>query len=183
MTERKSSANPFDDPQTRSDDRHAEGAARAAVGRLFVALRGAGQTLALAESCTGGLFCELVVSLPGSSAVLLEGRVVYSNEAKVRLGVPSELIERHGAVSEPVALALAERMRTVAGSDWAGAISGIAGPGGGSEAKPVGTVCLALAGPGGARAWTARFVGNRASVRLHACAALAEEIYCAALPV
>src|SRR6266508_3363391 len=107
------------------------------------------QTLAVAESCTGGLLANRVTNVPGASEVFLAGYVSYANQAKINmLDVDSHLIEKYGAVSEQVALALAENARRCAGSDYALATTGIAGPGGGSPEKPVGTVYVALAGSG-----------------------------------
>ena len=104
------------------------------------------QTLALAESCTGGLLANRVTNVSGSSGVLLAGYVVYANDAKIDiLGVDPKLIEKHGAVSEEVARAMAEGARKRAGSTYALATTGIAGPTGGSEEKPVGTVYVTLA--------------------------------------
>jgi nicotinamide-nucleotide amidase len=104
------------------------------------------QTLAIAESCTGGLLANRITNVPGSSAVLLAGYVVYANEAKIDiLGVDPKLIEQRGAVSEEVARAMAEGARKRAGSIYGLATTGIAGPDGGSEEKPVGTVYVALA--------------------------------------
>ncbi len=106
-------------------------------------------TLAVAESCTGGLLAHRLTNVPGASEVFLAGYVTYSNEAKVAaLGVPAETIAEHGAVSEPVARAMAEGAREKSGATFALATTGIAGPGGGSEAKPVGTAYIALAGGG-----------------------------------
>ena len=106
-------------------------------------------TLAVAESCTGGFLAHRLTNVPGASNVFLAGYVTYSNEAKISmLGVPSELIAEHGAVSEPVARAMAEGARARSEASFALATTGIAGPGGGSEAKPVGTAFLALAGGG-----------------------------------
>jgi nicotinamide-nucleotide amidase len=105
-----------------------------------------GFTLATAESCTGGLVAERITEVPGSSVYFKEGVVTYSNEAKVRLlGVPSDLIAEYGAVSAPVAEAMAEGVRFRADADFGISITGIAGPGGGSEDKPVGLVYIALA--------------------------------------
>jgi len=111
-------------------------------------LRAAGMTLTAAESCTGGLLAQRLTSVPGSSDYFLGAAVTYSNELKVRMvGVPPELLAEHGAVSEPVARAMAEGVRRTLGSDYGVGVTGIAGPGGGSEEKPVGTVHLAVAGP------------------------------------
>jgi competence/damage-inducible protein CinA-like protein len=104
-----------------------------------------GFTLATAESCTGGLVAERITEVPGSSVYFREGVVTYSNEAKVRmLGVPFDLIAEYGAVSAPVAEAMAEGARLRADTDFGLAVTGIAGPGGGSEEKPVGLVYIAL---------------------------------------
>jgi len=109
-------------------------------------LRGKAESLALAESCTGGMIASRITDVSGASAVLGYGCVTYSNEAKTRLvGVPAELIASHGAVSEPVAQAMAEGVLQVSGADHALAATGIAGPTGGSDEKPVGTVFVALA--------------------------------------
>jgi nicotinamide-nucleotide amidase len=106
------------------------------------------QTLALAESCTGGCIANRITDVPGASAVLLAGLVTYSNAAKQKfLGVQSETLAQHGAVSEPVARQMAEGARQAIGADYALSVTGIAGPSGGTPAKPVGTVFIALAGP------------------------------------
>ncbi len=106
-------------------------------------------TLAVAESCTGGYLAHRLTNVPGASNVFLAGYVTYSNEAKISsLGVPSDLIAEHGAVSEPVARAMAEGARAHSNASFALATTGIAGPGGGSKAKPVGTAFLGLAGGG-----------------------------------
>jgi nicotinamide-nucleotide amidase len=104
------------------------------------------QTLAIAESCTGGLLANRITNVAGASAVLLAGYICYANEAKIdMLGVDPKLIKEQGAVSEQVARAMAEGARKRAGSTYALATTGIAGPSGGSEEKPVGTVYVALA--------------------------------------
>ena len=118
-------------------------------------LEQAGRTLALAESCTGGLAAARLVDVPGASAVFRGGVVAYSNESKQELlGVPRALLEQHGAVSEPVAAAMAEGARTRFGADVALSTTGVAGPDGGTAQKPVGMVCFALARADGTRAWT-----------------------------
>jgi competence/damage-inducible protein CinA-like protein len=107
------------------------------------------QTLAVAESCTGGSLANRITTVPGASAIFLAGYVCYSNEAKIdMLGIDPLLIEEHGAVSEQVARALAEHARARAKSDYALATTGVAGPGGGSPEKPVGTVYIAFAASG-----------------------------------
>ncbi|MEX2671576.1 MAG: nicotinamide-nucleotide amidohydrolase family protein [Phycisphaeraceae bacterium] len=125
------------------------------------------KTVATAESCTAGLVAKLLTDSAGASGCFVGGYVVYSNEAKRRdLDVPSELIEQHGAVSEPVAIALAENARARAGADFALSLTGIAGPSGGTEAKPVGTVWIALAERDQATAAKKHHLaGNRATVR------------------
>jgi nicotinamide-nucleotide amidase len=106
-------------------------------------------TLAVAESCTGGFLAHRITNVPGASAVFLAGYITYSNEAKsAALGVDPATISEHGAVSKPVARAMAEGARAKSGASFALATTGIAGPGGGSEAKPVGTAYIALAGGG-----------------------------------
>lgn len=106
----------------------------------------AGRTVALAESCTGGLVCAALTEIPGSSAVLDRGFVTYSNEAKRQtLGVPEEILDAFGAVSVATAWAMAQGALAKSGADVAVAISGIAGPDGGSEHRPVGTVVFARA--------------------------------------
>ncbi|MCB9876030.1 MAG: competence/damage-inducible protein A [Planctomycetes bacterium] len=127
----------------------------------------AGRTLAFAESCTGGLLAARLTDVAGASAVLRGGVVAYANEAKQDLlGVDPALLERHGAVSEPVVAAMAEGARRRFGADVAVATSGIAGPAGGTPDKPVGTVCFAVADAAGTRAWTSRIAAlGRAFVR------------------
>jgi nicotinamide-nucleotide amidase len=111
-------------------------------------LRASRTTLTAAESCTGGLFSQRITAVPGSSDYFLGAAITYSNALKTRLvGVPEAMLAEHGAVSEPVARAMAAGVRRALGSDWGVGITGVAGPGGGSEAKPVGTVHLAVAGP------------------------------------
>lgn len=111
-------------------------------------------TLATAESCTGGLLAHRVTNVPGASRVFLGGFAAYANSVKTSaLGVPESLILAHGAVSEPVARAMAEGARRAVGADYALATTGVAGPDGGTAEKPVGAVWIALAGPDGTEAW------------------------------
>ena len=113
---------------------------------LAASLAPSRQTVATAESCTGGLLAKMLTDIPGSSDYFHQGWVTYSNRAKQeRLGVSENILKVHGAVSEPVVDAMARAARRLAKSDFALAISGVAGPTGGTEAKPVGTVCIALA--------------------------------------
>jgi nicotinamide-nucleotide amidase len=134
----------------------------AVVGDL---LRTRGWWVAFAESCTGGLATSRMTDIPGSSAYVERSVVAYSNRAKTELlGVPAELLAEHGAVSEPVALAMAAGIRKRAGVDVGVGITGIAGPGGGTEQKPVGTVCIAVDG-GESKVRTFRFPGGRDMVK------------------
>jgi nicotinamide-nucleotide amidase len=136
-------------------------------------LRSRGFTIAAAESCTGGLVMARLTEVPGSSDYVDRGVVVYSNKAKVDLlGVPDSVIAAHGAVSEPVAEAMAGGMLRVAGTDIAVGVTGIAGPTGGTPDKPVGTVAIAVAwmrnGGVETRVRTFNFVGGREMVRFQA---------------
>jgi nicotinamide-nucleotide amidase len=133
------------------------------VGRLLTTGR---WTLSVAESCTGGLIGSRLTDVPGSSKYFIEGVVSYSNEAKIRtLNVPSEIIEGHGAVSAETAAAMADGMRRRAGTDFAVSVTGIAGPEGGSEEKPVGTVFLGLADASGVKTTRLVLPGDRYFVR------------------
>ncbi len=139
----------------------------AVVGALLATRR---WRIAVAESCTGGLVTSRLTDIPGSSAWVERAIVAYSNEAKVSLlGVPAADIAAHGAVSEVVAIAMAEGVRRLAGVEVGVGITGIAGPTGGSDAKPVGTVCLAVVHPGGPPVVkTNRYPGERTYVKLFA---------------
>jgi nicotinamide-nucleotide amidase len=139
--------------------------------------------LATAESCTGGMVAAACTDLAGSSAWLERGFVTYSNAAKTQmLSVDAQLIASHGAVSEPVARAMAQGALQHSAAQIALAITGVAGPGGGSVAKPVGTVWFAFAGPWGVHSEVQHFGGERAAVRqaaaLHALLRL--DAHCAA---
>ncbi len=117
---------------------------------VLEACRVKGVTVATVESCTGGLVGGALTAIAGSSDVVMGGLITYSNEAKMALAaVPEGLLAAHGAVSEPVARAMAEGGRSALSSSLAVSITGVAGPGGGSEAKPVGLVHFACAGPDG----------------------------------
>lgn len=129
----------------------------------------AGLTLSLAESCTGGLIAKLLTDIPGSSAFLERGAVSYANTAKQDwLGVSAKILEEQGAVSETCALAMARGIRQAAGTDLALAVTGIAGPDGGTEQKPAGTVYIAFTAAGEEKVQKHHFGGNREKVRLQA---------------
>jgi nicotinamide-nucleotide amidase len=136
------------------------------VVRMFIA---DGRTLSLAESCTGGLIAKMLTDIPGASAFLERGAVTYANSAKRDwLGVSENILQEQGAVSEACAQAMARGMRDASGTDLALAVTGIAGPQGGTEQKPVGTVYLALATPDGVTTKRYLFPGGRERVRLMA---------------
>lgn len=133
------------------------------VGAILAAR---GWWMAAAESCTGGMVAARMTDVAGSSAYFRGGVVAYDNAVKVEaLGVDGDLLRAHGAVSEPVARAMADGVRARLQADVAVAVTGIAGPGGGTAAKPVGTVVIAATGLGRARVRTFRFIGDRALVR------------------
>ena len=140
---------------------------------LLGALQAKGLTVATAESCTGGLIAAALTAIPGSSATVLAGYVTYSNEAKARmLAVAQTTLADHGAVSEPVARQMAEGARDDAGADIAISCTGIAGPGGGSAAKPVGLVFIGCAARGQAtRVERHIFAGDRTAIRAATVAA------------
>jgi nicotinamide-nucleotide amidase len=129
---------------------------------LIRVLSDRGQTLAVAESCTGGLIGHRLTNVPGSSVPFRGGVVAYHNDAKAAvLGVPEELLVREGAVSESVAMAMAEGARRLLGADFGLAVTGIAGPSGGSDDKPVGLTYVALVGPGVAQCERHIWEGDR----------------------
>jgi nicotinamide-nucleotide amidase len=137
-----------------------------AVGDL---LAGRGKTLAVAESCTGGLIAKMLTDVPGSSQFFPCGWVVYSNEAKIRdLGVPPDLLETHGAVSREVATAMARGARLRARADYAIGVTGIAGPSGGTSDKPVGLVFISVDDPQGTVTERFQFARDRQFIRQRA---------------
>ena len=136
------------------------------VGRMLNERR---ETVAVAESCTGGLIGMRLTEVPGSSSYFMEGAVTYANEAKMKtLGVSGETLSAHGAVSSETAEEMARGMRKLAGTDHAVSVTGIAGPGGGSDEKPVGTVFVGYAGPGGSNSMKFLLPGDRELVRWRA---------------
>jgi nicotinamide-nucleotide amidase len=135
----------------------------AVLARMLVEKK---KTVATAESCTGGLLAKYLTDIAGSSAYFKQGWVTYTNESKQnQLGVPMSVIEAHGAVSEEVVHDMAQGARKLASSDFAMAISGVAGPSGGTPAKPVGMVCIALAGESSIAARMFMFHGDREMIR------------------
>lgn len=132
------------------------------LGRL---LKERGQTLSLAESCTGGYVSHLITSVPGSSAYFTGGVISYANAVKMEeLGIPSDMLELNGAVSRPVVEKMATGVRAALRTDWSVALTGIAGPDGGTPEKPVGTVWMAVAGPDGVQSVLGRFPGRRSTI-------------------
>ena len=136
------------------------------LSQIAAALLARKQTLASAESCTGGLVGAALTGLPGSSAWYLGGIVAYSNALKIRLlGVPPDVLDAHGAVSLETARAMAAGARRTCQADFAVAITGIAGPAGGTPDKPVGLVYMAVAAPHGTATFKHHFSGSRADIR------------------
>jgi nicotinamide-nucleotide amidase len=141
------------------------------ASELISACRARCLKIATAESCTGGLIGALLTEISGSSDVFECGFASYSYEAKTaQLGVPAELIAGKGAVSEEVAIAMAQGARARTGASLVASVTGIAGPGGGTPEKPVGMVCIAVASSSGTRAETCHFTGDRSSVRMQSVA-------------
>ncbi|MGB4266849.1 MAG: nicotinamide-nucleotide amidohydrolase family protein, partial [Limnochordia bacterium] len=133
------------------------------VGTL---LRERNETLAVAESCTGGLIANRITDVPGSSDYFERGYITYSNQAKVELlNVNPELIDKYGAVSRDVAAAMAEGAQAGAKTDWSLAVTGIAGPSGGTSEKPVGLVYIAVSGKGNTKTKQFRFNGTRTEIK------------------
>ena len=137
----------------------------------------AGKTLATAESCTGGMIGQMITAVPGSSAVYKGGIISYTNEIKsALLGVDEILLETEGAVSAPVAKAMAEGARRVLGADIAVSVTGLAGPSGDDRGNPVGTVYIGYADDRGAEVLSFLFTGDREAVRTQAVEAALELI-------
>jgi len=148
---------------------------------VLALLKAQRETVTFAESCTGGLLAARLVSVPGASDVLGEAHVTYSNAAKRRvLGVKADTLERYTAVSAECAREMADGARRISGADWAASTTGYAGPDGGDDGTPVGTVFIAVAGPDGVVAEECHFSGDREKVReqavAHALAALRRRI-------
>lgn len=139
------------------------------------ALQQQGLLLSLAESCTGGMAASLITEIPGSSTWFESAHITYSNAAKISmLGVNPTTLETYGAVSEQTAIEMAHGALHRGRAHIAAAITGIAGPGGGTQAKPVGTVCFAWATPGHIVSTTRHFSGNRQQIRAQAVQAVFE---------
>jgi nicotinamide-nucleotide amidase len=148
------------------------------VKRIGSIMLKAGKTLSAAESCTGGLVGMLLTSVPGSSQWFKGGIIAYSNTVKTDiLNVSFSVIEENGAVSKETVLAMAAGVRKLIGTDFSVSISGIAGPGGGTTEKPVGTVWIAVRGEKSVSAETKRFAGKRDVVRRKAADYLLEKLY------
>ncbi|MDD6309392.1 MAG: nicotinamide-nucleotide amidohydrolase family protein [Clostridia bacterium] len=124
-----------------------------------------GKTVAVAESCTGGMLSAAITDVAGVSSVFLEGVVTYANAAKVRLGVQEETLAKHGAVSRETAAEMAVAVRKRSGADIGISTTGIAGPGGGRRQKPVGLVYVGISYAGGTAVATLRLGGNRETIR------------------
>lgn len=142
--------------------------------QVVAALKERGMTLALAESCTGGLAAKRLTDVPGASAVFLGGVVSYTNGVKERvLGVPHDMLEEYGAVSEPVARAMAEGVRRLTGAECGVSVTGVAGPDKDDRGHDVGTVYIALSHEGGTEARLLHLSGGRNAIR----AAAADEMF------
>lgn len=148
------------------DHVYGEGVDNSIEKATFALLKQRGETVCFAESCTGGMLAARLVGIPGASEVLGESHVTYAESAKARvLGVKRETLARHTAVSEAVAREMAEGARRISGADWAVATTGYAGPDGGADGTPVGTVYIAVAGRDATRVRVCRFRGQRDYVR------------------
>ena len=144
---------------------------------LGAALKAHGFMLALAESCTGGMAAQVVTSVAGSSVWFDRGFVTYSNQAKIdMLGVSAKTIETYGAVSEETAIEMAIGLINNSRAQIAGSVTGIAGPNGGTAAKPVGMVCFAIAQANGCHSYTQYFAGNREEIRNQATVFIMQQL-------
>ena len=152
-------------------------ALRAASAAAFALLRSRNERVSFAESLTGGLIAASFVENPGASEALDESYVTYAAESKIRiLGVRRETVDHDGVVSARCAREMAAGVRRVSGADWGVSATGLAGPDGGTERTPVGTVFIAVAGPSGARAREYHFAGDRDTVRAQAAQAALEAL-------
>ena len=152
------------------DHVYGEGLDNSMANTVVQLLKESGKTITTTESCTGGMLSAQLVDISGASDVLNEAHVVYSNSAKENtLGVSSETIEKYGAVSEECAREMAEGARRISGADYALSTTGIAGPGGGSPEKPVGTVYVGLAYNGGSDVIRLSLRGDRTRIRSMTC--------------
>jgi len=152
------------------------------VERLQVHCVAAGLTVATAESCTGGLVAHLITQVSGSSGYLLGGVVAYADAVKVaQLAVPQAVLDAHGAVSAQVARAMAEGARSRFGADFAVSVTGIAGPDGGTPAKPVGLTYLAVAGPAGTDVRRVVWAGDRSANKWSSAGLAVEMLFAQAL--
>ncbi len=139
---------------------------------MLAIMRKSGQSVAVAESCTGGLIAQRLTNVPGSSDYFRLGVVPYSNDAKKKvLKISPHLLRKFGAVSEQVAIAMAQRVRRIVEADWGIAVTGIAGPTGATKAKPIGLTYLAVAGPDGVICRRHFFHGTRHTIRKKAAEA------------
>lgn len=173
LVERGADANEIIDPVAREIKKrvggalYAEGLNATLASTLLRMLKERGETIALAESLTGGLLTSALIDLPGASSAVLEGYIVYSNAAKTRLlGVSEDTLRNFGAVSQECALEIARGARKASGAHWALSTTGIAGPDGGTPNKRVGLVYIALSGAGGDAVIKREFNGDRANVRI-----------------
>ena len=136
------------------------------VEKAVSALRARGETMSFAESCTGGLLSSMCTALAGVSDVYIGSVIAYSNAVKENvLGVPATQLKSVGAVSVPVAKSMALGLRSLLKTTWTISITGIAGPGGGTPQKPVGTVCFGVVGPGVERVVQMQFTGSRSVIQ------------------
>lgn len=148
------------------------------VEELVKLLSEKNKKIATAESCTGGMIAQMITSVAGSSAVFDCGVVAYANQIKMTiLGVHAQTLEQYGAVSEQTAFEMAQGVQKLSGADYAVSVTGIAGPGGGSAEKPVGTVYVGVVHPQGSEVFLFHFSGNRDEIRRQTAQAALEKVY------